>query len=134
MEKQSGLELDWFKEYFVNTNHLPDYAVARVEEADRKQTAIVLANKGRMPMPVDVTITLKNGDKLHYTIPLRMMRGSKSVDGAMTFTTAPDWPWTHPEYTLVVDVAEKKIKQIEIDASGRMLDTDRSNNNWESDK
>ena len=26
MEKRSGLELDWYKEYFVNTTHSPDYA------------------------------------------------------------------------------------------------------------
>lgn len=133
MEKQSGLELDWFKEYFVYTNHLPDYAIATVD-AEKRQATVTLANLGRMPMPVDVRVTLTNGDVRHYTIPLQIMRGAKQQDGDTTFEVLPDWPWTNPTYEWVLDVPAKRLAKIEIDASGSMLDTDRANNIWESEK
>lgn len=84
-------------------------------------------------MPVDITVTMKNGDQEHYSIPLRIMRGAKTVDGEMEYQTAPDWPWTNPTYELELPVALKRIAAIEIDPSGRMLDTDRSNNRWEQE-
>jgi hypothetical protein len=133
MEKQANLELDWFREYFVNTNHLPDYAVTGMAEGKGKQTVVQLERIGTMPMPVDVTVTLTNGDQLNYTIPLSMMRGAKVQDGKTTFTLAPDWPWTNPTYELNLDVATKKIARIEVDASNRMLDTNRSNNLLEAE-
>ncbi|MEO0724682.1 MAG: M1 family metallopeptidase [Bacteroidota bacterium] len=131
MEKESGLELDWFKEYFVYTTKLPDYGIAEVSPGKRKATKISLVNEGTMPMPLDITITMKNGDQERYTIPLRIMRGAKTNDGVMTFEAAADWPWTNPTYEVELPVALKRITAIEIDASGRMLDTDRSNNRWE---
>jgi aminopeptidase N len=133
MEKQSGLELDWFKEYFVYTNHLPDYAIATVD-AEKRQATVTLANLGRMPMPVDIRVTLTDGDVRHYTIPLQIMRGAKQQDGDTTFEVLPDWPWTNPTYEWVLDVPAKRLAKIEIDASGSMLDTDRANNIWESEK
>ena len=39
-----------------------------------------------------------------------------------------DWPWTHPTYKINLDMAAKEILKIEIDASQRMADTDRTNN------
>ncbi|RME96836.1 MAG: M1 family peptidase [Bacteroidetes bacterium] len=135
MEKSSGLELDWFKEYFVYTTRLPDYAVETVREGQkRKQAVIELRNQGQMPMPLDVAVTLKNGEVLHYNIPLRIMRGAKTQDGQTSYQTAPDWPWTHPEYELTVDAAAKRIVKVEIDPSGRLIDTDRENNVWQPEK
>ena len=131
MEKESGLELDWFKEYFVYTTHLPDYGITDVSPGKRKETRISLSKIGTMPMPVDITVSLKNGREERYTIPLRIMRGAKSTDGDIGFQTAADWPWTNPTYELELPIALKQISAIEIDASGRMLDTDRSNNRWE---
>ena len=34
MEKVSGLELDWYKEYMVNTIHLSDYEIVAAREGD----------------------------------------------------------------------------------------------------
>jgi hypothetical protein len=131
MEKESGLELDWYKEYFVYTNYLPDYAVTKIEAGQRKTTIVTLENKGDMPMPVDVTVTMTDGNKEYYTIPLGIMRGAKTIDGDVNFNVAPDWYWTNPEYQLTLDINSKRISTIEIDSSGRMLDTDRSNNRLE---
>ncbi len=131
MEKESGLELDWFKEYFVYTTRLPDYGIEGVDEGDKKKTTLVrLKNSGTMPMPVDITVTMTNGDQEYYTIPLGIMRGAKQAEAGRTYQVAPDWPWTNPTYELTLDTPLKRIRSVEVDSSRRMLDTDRSNNSW----
>ena len=129
MEKESGLELDWFKEYWVNTTHHPDYAVYEVEPTDDGKQKIILVKDGVMPMPLDVLVRYTDGSAELYNIPLRIMRGEKNNDNNRTFSYAPDWPWTHPVYTLMVD---KEVKSVEIDPDFRMIDTDRVNNSWSS--
>ena len=84
-------------------------------------------------MPVDITVTMNNGDKAYYTIPLGIMRGAKQAEGGKTYQVAPDWPWTNPTYKLTLDTPIKQIRSIEIDDSRRMLDTDRSDNIWQAD-
>jgi len=41
MEKQSGIELDWYKEYFVNSTQQIDYAITGVNELDGKTNVIL---------------------------------------------------------------------------------------------
>lgn len=130
MEKTSGLELDWFKEYFINTTHYPDYAVESVT-GDEDKTTITLAKIGVMPMPVDVIVTYVDGSKTFVNIPLRIMRGHKPSEFQnMHYVLAEDWPWTHPEYTLTLNFPLSDIAKVSIDPSGRMIDLDRSNNEW----
>lgn len=129
MEKESGLELDWYREYMVNTTHLADYAVEAIQEGSRKNTAeVVLKRVGVMPMPIDVVINLTDGSSMYFSIPLDLMRGAKQVDGNTQWTTAPDWPWTNYTYNLSLPVEPSKIKSVEIDPSLRMADADRDNN------
>jgi aminopeptidase N len=129
MEKTSGLELDWYKEYMVNTTHLSDYAITAVQEgAKGKTTEVQLSRKGLMPMPVDVVVALKNGSKLHYTIPLDLLRGAKQTDGDIQWLTAPDWPWTNPAYTLTLPIPPDQIATVEIDPSLRLVDANRDDN------
>ena len=124
MEKTSGLELDWFKEYFINSTKTIDYAID-----DARGKAIYLKRVGNMPMPLDITITTNKGEVIKYYIPLEMMRGEKTGDRFYDgFTVLKDWPWTHPNYKINLDMAAKDILKIEIDASQRLADTDRSNN------
>src|SRR5690606_29319786 len=54
-EKESGLQLDWYKEYWVNTTKSIDYSIDSVWEEGEK-TNIRLKRLGKMPMPVDVLI------------------------------------------------------------------------------
>lgn len=128
VEKESGLELDWFKEYFVNTTHTIDYGIESV--ADENGSLVVKLSKvGIMPMPIDLTIELKNGKKLSYNIPLRMMRGEKEND-IITGKALSDWPWTHNNYTLMEDLKVEDIKSVIIDPTGRLADVDLANNIW----
>ncbi|MCB0522711.1 MAG: M1 family metallopeptidase [Lewinellaceae bacterium] len=134
MEKESGLELDWFKEYFVYTTKTIDYAVASVEKMNRKETKITLRNNSLMPMPLDVTVTYKDGRQEIFNLPLDLMRGAKANEfGNTPYTVLPDWHWTSPTYDFIVPQNLRRIAKVEIDASQRMIDHDRSNNRWDKD-
>lgn len=128
MEKQSGLELDWYKEYMVNTTHRIDYAVKNVEGSGDK-TSITLEKVGVFPMPLDVLVTMKDGSSTMYNIPLRMMRGNKPLNGS---TLLEDWPWTHPEYTFEIDANAADIQSVVIDPNIGMVDVNRENNEYKN--
>ncbi|MEL6923565.1 MAG: M1 family metallopeptidase [Bacteroidota bacterium] len=131
MEKASGLELDWYKEYWVNTTHTIDYGVQNVEAEGKKQTKITLQKLGVMPMPLDVAVITKDGKTTTYNIPLRIMRGEKKATGDGEWKVAEDWPWTHPTYELMLDVRYKDVEKVQIDPSGRMMDVNPSNDTYE---
>lgn len=131
MEKNSGLELDWFKEYFVHTTHTIDYGIKSVSGEGQK-TTVELQKIGVMPMPLDILVTYEDGTQEYFNIALRMMRGNKPQEVAeIKYSTLLDWPWTHPDYNFELPVSVDKIKKIEIDPSGRMADVDLDNNVWE---
>ncbi|PWJ44153.1 M1 family metallopeptidase [Sediminitomix flava] len=130
MEKQSGIELDWYKEYFVFTTKTIDYAI-RQTFSDETSTTVTLERIGKMPMPIDLEVEYTDGSKEIFYIPLRVMRGEKPVENDTKRTQLNDWPWTHPSYTLTIPTSAKNIKKIEIDPSLRMADIDRSNNSVE---
>ena len=128
MEKQSGLELDWYNEYWVQTTKVIDYGIDGMEAADKKETKLTLAKNGTMPMPIDIVVTDNKNKKHYFNIPLRIMRGSKAADRGMNFEVLPDWPWTNPTYEVTLPFKIKKIKSIEIDPTARIADIDFKNN------
>ncbi len=133
-EKVSDLELDWFKEYFVNTTHTIDYAVYSVNEND-KRTKVVLKKVGVMPMPLDVVVTYENGTTEMYYIPLDILRGEKPNENPnQKRTVLPRWQWVNGSYDFDINSDRSKIAKIEIDPSNRMADVNRENNNWKSVK
>jgi len=128
MEKQSGIELDWYKEYWVASTHQINYALIGVTPVDGDKTNISISRVGKMPMPLDIEVTYTNGEKETFYIPLRIMRGEKPARKGEKRTVLGDWPWTHPNYTFTVDVNREKIQSVEIDPAIRMADVDRGNN------
>jgi len=128
MEKVSGLELDWYREYMVNTTHTIDYGIKSVEEKDNA-VVVQLERVGIMPMPVDVTISFEDGTEQVFNIPMVIMRGKKPQpkDGSK-LVYAPDWPWTNLKYDLVIPGDLSNISAVTIDAKERMADVDRKNN------
>lgn len=131
MEKASGLELDWYKEYAVNTTHTPDYAIKSVDKESRRETKIVLEKIGIGIMPLDVVITFKDGTQEIWNIPLDLMRGEKPSEWKDTeYNIAPDWQWTNGTYELIVPEKKKRITKVEIDPSQRLADVNRDNNVW----
>jgi hypothetical protein len=118
-EKVSGLQLRWYLNEWVETTHTIDYAIANVDDK-----SITLARIGKMPMPIDITVTYEDGTSENFTIPLRMMYGCKPTNN----TILKDWAWAYPTYTFKVN---KEIKSVVIDKSQVMADVDRSNNSFE---
>ena len=127
MEKVSNMELDWYFEYWINTTHTIDYGVENVIEIG-DSTQITLEKFGRMPMPIDLWVTKKDGSKHIYYIPLDLMWGEKPNEFGYDRKVLDIWPWTHPQYTLNIDIPISEIARIEIDASQWMADINRKNN------
>lgn len=126
-EQVSGIELNWYKEYWIYTTKTIDYAVGDINIMDGK-TQVTLHRLGKMPMPVDVLITYKDGTQEAHTIPLDLMFGSKLPESRMPVITDTEWRWTHPEYVLTIKGSIQNLKSIEIDPSQRMADVNRNNN------
>lgn len=129
-EKQSGLELDWYKEDFVNGTKTVDYAVDSVYE-DGKNTRVSIKRIGLMAMPLDIVVTYSNGDKEIFYAPLESMRGEKPTEDKTKRTVLPDHRWVDPGFTFEIPERMKKVAKVEIDPTHRMADQDRKNNSWE---
>ncbi|MBK9959665.1 MAG: M1 family metallopeptidase [Chitinophagaceae bacterium] len=127
-QQVSGLQMDWYKEYWINTTKTIDYGIGDVS-SDSGKTTIVLQRIGEMPMPVDLEVTYKDGSKEMHNVPLNLMYGAKKNENAgEKYFVHEEWRWTHPEYKLTINAGLNFIKKIEIDPSKRMADINRSNN------
>lgn len=131
-ERESGMVLDWYYEYWITTTKTIDYGIASVK-GDDSTTVVTLERNGLMPMPLDVEVEFSDGALKNYYIPLRIMWGQKEneVPGPER-VVADDWPWVFPEFELPIGRSPDEIRKIEIDPTHRMADTNRANNVWES--
>jgi len=116
MEKVSGIHLDWYLNEWTQTTHTIDYGIKAVEGKK-----ITLERIGKMPMPIDLLVTYKDGSKENFNIPLRIMRGAKPTSA----TILEDWGWAYPTYSFT---ANKDVKSVEIDVEKLMADVDLENN------
>lgn len=131
MEKESGLELDWYKEYFVQTTKTIDYGVKSVKPMG-DQTEVTLERIGLMPMPLDVVITYEDGTSEQVYLPMVIMRGEKPLEKGMPERVQTEaWPWTNLTKTFIIQKNIKTIKSVEIDPSRRMADLQPENNKVE---
>jgi len=129
IEKTSNMELDWYNQYFINSTKFIDIGIDSVYSKGNS-TQVLLGKYGAMPMPVDLYIMTTDGKSYIYHIPITLTRGIKKenwIDG-IEYLEGKDWPWTHPNYELELDIPFDKIKSIVIDASGRMADVNLNNN------
>ena len=128
MEKRSGMELDWYNEYFVNTTKTIDYGIAMVN-GTTNTTDVTIERKGDMIMPVEVEVKYNDGKYETFVIALDIMRGEKSADGYNgMWTILPDWKWVEPTYTLNIPAGIANIESIHLDALEEMADVNRKNN------
>lgn len=130
-EKTSGVILDWYKDYWINTTKTIDYGIDSLWEEGGK-TKIRLRNDGMMPMPIDFVLTFKDGAKEMHQVPLDLMFGAKAAENTtMKWKTYKPWPWTNKYYTIETDRRLMDITVGEIDPSMRMADINRKNNKIE---
>lgn len=132
MEKTSGLQLDWYKMYFMNTIKHIDYGIDSVFQ-ENGNAVVRLRRVGQMPMPIDFIVETKDGRKVNHYIPLDLMFGNKPNEDEKVQRVLHDpWKWTHPTYDVKLGVPVNQLQSVEIDPSQRMADIDRSNNKAEA--
>jgi aminopeptidase N len=130
MEKESGMILDWFHEYFVHTTKTIDYAITSVDAAENEteSTNIELKRVGLMPMPLDVWVEYMDGTKEEFYIPMRIMRGEKPTEHDLKRTILEDWPWVEPSYSFTIPMPMENIRSVSIDPTERLADVNTTNN------
>ncbi|MTI89532.1 MAG: M1 family metallopeptidase [Balneolaceae bacterium] len=126
MEKESGMILDWYYEYFVQTTKSIDYGINAVAGGVDK-TVVKLERIDLMPMPVDLVVEYTDGSSEQFYIPLRVMRGEKPNETDMERTVLEDWLWVQPTYKLTLPKSVSSIKSITIDPTNRMADLNPEN-------
>ena len=131
MEKESGLELDWYFEYWINSIKTVDYGIKSIN-GNTDSTFITLERIGGMIMPIDLKVSYKDGTWEIINIPLRIMRGHKPLINQIKVAEA--WPWTNPNYDLVLPRPLNQIESLEIDPSSQMADINQDNNLFEPSK
>ena len=127
-EQVSGLKLDWYLEYWVHSTRNIDYGIDSVWQ-EGSEVSIRLKRKGLMPMPVDVNMQYADGRTELHNIPLNLMYGHKQAESdSIKQINEPEWYWTSPTYVLRVKGTLADIANIQIDATKRMADVNRSDN------
>lgn len=121
-EKTSGIQLDWYLNFWMNTTKTVDYGFRKIK-ANENGTAITFERLGEMPMPIRFTVYTKSGKELEYYIPLVSMMGAPK-----NANVQEPWPWTHKDYTLQIDVEYQDIDKMYIDEHEFSTDMNRANN------
>lgn len=131
MEKTSGLELDWYYDYFIASTKTIDYGVKSVA-AEGNQTKITLERIGMMPMPLDVVVTYQDGSQESIYLPMVIMRGEKPEEaGQPSRAMTVKWPWTNYTKEVMLSRPIGDVRSVEIDPSMRLADVERANNKFE---
>ena len=126
MEKESGIELDWYIDYWVKTTHQIDYSL-ELKNKDQNKIGVFINRIGKMPMPIELKVLYEDLSFENYYIPLSIMRGEKdNLDNKLIILD--DWEWVNESYQFDIDLSIKKIIKIEINPSGKMADINKSNN------
>lgn len=126
-ERVSGILLNWYLTDWTQTTNTIDYKISGVSKLDNK-TIIDLERVGMMPMPLEILISFKNGDKQIHYVPIGIMRGEKKPYVDIEWILHNDWTWSTPNYKLIIDSPLDSIEKITIDSSNLMADIDKSNN------
>ena len=129
-EKVSGMQLQWFLNEFMETDHTADYAISKVEGKGNK-TEVTLKRVGRLPLSIDLWVTDKAGNIRYVYVPLRMTYAEKpNTYPAYPRTVLPAWGWGNPTYTFTLDMPLEDIKSIALDPENKSVDTDKENNSF----
>ena len=130
-EKRSGLQLDWYRGYWVNTTKTIDYGIDSLW-SEGAGARIRLRNAGQVPMPIDLKVAFKDGSTEWHYIPQYLQFGAKPAEkGQEGRIVYEPWKWTHPTFEILTNRKLTDIISVEIDPSLRMADIERKNNKIE---
>lgn len=129
LEKETGTELDWLFESWLNTTDRCDYGVAGVKgrwisDNGRRvyEATVDLERQGRLAMPVDVYVKLANDSLWSFRIPARS--DDPDIDG---LERRPLWSPGVTRYALLLEL-DAEIEWVRIDTSLQLCDVNRLNN------
>ena len=88
MEKESGIELDWYIDYWVKTTHHIDYSL-ETKKIDDGKISLSVNRIGKIPMPIEIEVLYEDLSTDIYYIPLSIMRGKKDNSNGK-FSVFPD--------------------------------------------
>jgi len=126
-ERVSGAHLDQYLLDWTQTNAYIDYGITW----DANLNRWVIQRIGNMGMPLELKVTLANGQTHWVYVPLRGLFFTKTQP-----TYANDWillancPWTQTQYPLSLPWPTTQITSIEIDPTHGMADVQPNNNLW----
>ena len=127
-EKESGMQLHWFLNEFMETTHTADYAIDKVEGKGDK-TLVTLKRIGRLPLPIDLLVTDTSGNTRYIYVPLRMQFGEKPTPYSnLERQVMPAWGWGNTSYTFELDLPLEKVANISLDPENKSVDIDKQNN------
>ncbi|MCA1803288.1 MAG: M1 family metallopeptidase [Rhodothermaceae bacterium] len=109
VEAETGKEMNWFWRSWYYETWTMDQGIANVIR-DQDQTRIFIRDYGKIPMPVDLTITLDDGEEIERRIPVDV--------------------WLSGRRDVFIPIPHTNIRSIEIDAAFNFPDINRSNNVW----
>jgi len=134
------VDLNWFFDEWFETDKVIDYEIEKVKRINKNNDyEIVLEREGRMQMPIDLSVTLKNDSVLKYHIPNDWFvkntssQPSPKGEGAAVIVLPKWFGWDNlnEQYKFKINVPQK-IKQVQIDPTGRLADIDRTNNYYKN--
>jgi len=125
------VDLNWFFDEWIETTKTIDYRIASVHKVKGVEDtwSIQMDREGLSQMPVDFTVTAKDGHQQSYTIPNTWFAKSSA------YQVLPKWyGWSkiNPSYTTQIRVPSG-IRSVQIDTTYRLADADWSNNYYTTD-
>lgn len=128
-EEVSGRNLSWFFEQCWKSTKTCDYAFSGLSNRklapDAYKTTIEIKRRGEIYMPVDLELTLADGSRRRYTIPVD--EWSKKAAGVEVLPRWIGWNDWQRTYRTTLQLPQKAKKGI-IDPELRMLDVNYLNN------
>jgi len=119
------VDLSWFFDEWFETTKTLDYAIGSIHKnPGRDNFRINFRRRGQMQMPIDFTVTAKDGKQYSYYIPNTWFE--KKTD-AIKLPKWYGWGKLEPDYTAEVNVPSG-IKYVQIDTTYRLADKDMLDN------
>ncbi|XZF13878.1 M1 family metallopeptidase [Chitinophagaceae bacterium MMS25-I14] len=118
-------DLNWFFDQWIETTKRIDYSVDRIRKINGNDSfAVRFHRRGEMQMPVDFTVTAKDGSKHNYYIPNDWFKKSTP---AVTLPKWFGWGKMNQSYDARIAVPGG-IRNVQIDTTYRLADVDYENN------
>lgn len=122
------VDLNWFFDEWLETTKTIDYSIENVKHIRGTDSfKISLKRNGQMQMPIDFTVTQKDGSTQSYHVPNTWF--TKATEA----TVLPKWyGWSkiRPTYSATV-AAPAGIKKVQIDTTDRLADIYPLNNSFQ---